>query len=345
MSIWRKYSTLVESLGSVTFANFAPKRSMGGPGGDWRGADFSSWPTGDWHCSTPSAVQPTPASAKPAPEPSSNALWTERYNVLQQQLRCAETARMAAETASAQKTKLLAAASHDLRQPVQALSLLLEYLNTTELTALQHKVLDRAQAACSDSRNLLNSLLDYSRLEAGAIVVRPTPVSMQALLNELELAFAPMAEAKGLLFRVHESPLVAMADFSLLSQVLRNLVSNAIKFTGCGGVLIACRQRHDAVMLEVWDTGIGIDSAHQQDIFEEFKQCYDPSVALGQEKGVGLGLAIVDRLTRLMKAKLSLRSELGRGSVFRLTLPRCSNTLGASGVGRTVNAQSPAVVH
>ena len=232
-----------------------------------------------------------------------------------------ELARAASQSES--KTQLLRTVSHDLRQPLHVLNLMLDYLAETKLDVRQKIALRHARAACDAGSGLLNSLLEYSRLEAGIMESNPVPVSVHTLLKEMETRFAPVAEAKGLLFRVRESGLATVVDAKLLVQALSNLVSNAIKFTHVGGVLLACRRSGEHVVFEVWDTGVGVSMNQQQEIFKEFWQGREASFEKDADLGYGLGLSIVDRLARLMGARLSMRSEVGHGSVFRLVLPLC----------------------
>jgi CheY-like chemotaxis protein/anti-sigma regulatory factor (Ser/Thr protein kinase) len=162
-------------------------------------------------------------------------------------------------------------------------------------------------------------MLDFSRIEAG--VVQPQVVSfrLQPLLNKIEREFAPQADAKGLLYRSRETLLAADSDPALIELILRNLVSNAIRYTNSGGLLVACRKQHGQVVLEVWDTGIGIEPAHQREVFREFHQLGNPE--RDRRKGLGLGLSIVEGLARTLSHPLWLDSKPGRGSLFRLTLP------------------------
>ncbi|TAJ80267.1 MAG: response regulator [Gallionellaceae bacterium] len=224
-----------------------------------------------------------------------------------------------AENASLAKSKFLAAASHDLRQPIHALGLFLELIGRGELSATQREMLENARASTGASAEMLNTLLDFSRIEAGVITPQVRPFHLLPLLNKIESELAPLAIEKGLVFRSRETHAAALSDPVLVELILRNLVSNAIRYTERGGVLLACRARGDAVWLEVWDTGIGIPPAQQQEIFRDFHQLGNPE--RDRTKGLGLGLAIVDGLTRTLKHKLSVKSIPSNGSVFRLALP------------------------
>lgn len=234
-------------------------------------------------------------------------------------VRQADAARTAAEQANLAKSKFLAAASHDLRQPIHAQGLFLDVLARSGLNAHQQEVLDSARSAWLASSDMLNTLLDFSRIEAG--VVRPVlpPLRLQALLHKIENDLAPLADAKGLVYRSRETALTVCSDPALLELVLRNLVSNAIRYSETGGLLVACRRRGDQAVLEVWDTGIGIAEADRAEIFREFHQL--GNAERDRSKGLGLGLAIADGLARALGHPLSLASAPGRGSVFRVTVP------------------------
>jgi signal transduction histidine kinase/CheY-like chemotaxis protein len=234
-------------------------------------------------------------------------------------VRQAEAARSAAEQANLAKSKFLAAASHDLRQPIHAQGLFLDVLSRTGLNAHQQEVLDSARSAWLASSDMLNTLLDFSRIEAGVVRPNPHPFRLQPLLYKIENDLAPLADAKGLLYRTRETELTVHSDPALLELVLRNLVSNAIRYSEVGGVLVACRRRGATVLLEVWDTGIGIAAADRAEIFREFHQL--GNAERDRSQGLGLGLSIVDGLARALGHPLSLASTPGRGSVFRITVP------------------------
>jgi len=231
----------------------------------------------------------------------------------------AQQARAEAEQANTSKSKFLAAASHDLRQPIHAQGLFLDILSRSGLNPQQKQSLDCAIAASQASAEMLNTMLDFSRIEAG--VVQPHVVSfhLQPLLNKIEREFARQADAKGLAYRSRETALAADSDPALIELILRNLVSNAIRYTDSGGLLVVCRQLKGHVVLEVWDTGIGIEPAHQSEVFREFHQLGNPE--RDRRKGLGLGLSIVEGLAHTLGHPLLLSSKPGRGSMFRLTLP------------------------
>ncbi|MDO8990771.1 MAG: ATP-binding protein [Sideroxyarcus sp.] len=223
-----------------------------------------------------------------------------------------------ADDANMAKSKFLAAASHDLRQPIHAQGLFLEVLSRTEQTPHQQELVASARAASEASGELLNALLDFSRIEAGVIEPNLQPFRLQPLLNKIENELAPQADTKDIVYRSRETQLVVRTDPMLLERILRNLVSNAIRYTERGGVLVACRRHGAKAVLEVWDTGIGIAPEHQAEVFREFHQLGNPE--RNRNKGLGLGLAIAEGLARTLGHELTLYSEPQRGSVFRLTL-------------------------
>ena len=241
---------------------------------------------------------------------------------LHAETKVAQTARQEAEDANAAKSKFLAAASHDLRQPIHAQGLFLEVLSHTGLNDHQRELLASAELARESTAEMLNTLLDFSRLEAGVIEPQMQAFGVQALLNKIEREFVQQADAKGLDYRSRESTLVLQSDPALIELILRNLVSNAIKYTARGGLLVTCRASAGAALLEVWDTGIGIDLAEQAEVFREFAQL--GNTERDRNKGLGLGLAIVKGLSGALGHGLSLRSVPGRGSVFRLQVPTAS---------------------
>lgn len=223
------------------------------------------------------------------------------------------TAKQRAEEANRAKSKFLAAVSHDLRQPIDAQGLFLAVLARTELNPAQRDMLNNITLASRSAVAMLNTLLEFSRLEAGIIRPRMQTLQLQPLLNKIEREFGPLADAKNLNYRSRETAMVVRSDPILLELILRNLVSNAIRYTAQGGVFVACRRRPGVALIEVWDTGIGIAPENQKAIFQEFVQ-----VDGGGVDGLGLGLAIVDGLSRSLGHTVTLASQLGHGSVFRL---------------------------
>ena len=225
------------------------------------------------------------------------------------------------EIANAAKTRFLAAASHDMRQPVVTIGLLVGLVRE-QLSALPsvRSMLDRIHEAVASLEALLKGLMDLSRLESGTVKPRLEAVPLQPLFDAIDLHEQTAALLKGVPLRFRAQSLSVMSDPVLLDQIVRNLVSNAVRYTERGGVLVAARQRRPGtVLLQVWDTGRGIPADAQGLVFEEFVQLDNPG--RDRSKGLGLGLAIVQRSVRLLGARLSLRSVPGRGSCFTLELP------------------------
>lgn len=219
------------------------------------------------------------------------------------------------------KTRFLAAASHDLRQPIQAAGLFIDALRRARLTGEDGRIVNNLDAAIRSLRELLDALLDVSKLDAGTVEPRIQMFDLVALFGRLEAEFAPLALARELTFHFHmpSHPVYVRSDPDLVGVVLRNLVANAIAYTERGGILVGVRRRGRRVVLQVWDTGIGIDPAHRERIFEEFFQVGNPQ--RDRSKGLGLGLAIARRVADLLSCRLSCRSKPGHGSVFELDLP------------------------
>lgn len=224
-----------------------------------------------------------------------------------------------AEEASREKSMFLATASHDLRQPLHALALQTHLLQDTVLSPQQQSLLTGMRNSIHSMTGLFDALLDMSRLDAGVIPVRESPIALKALFAQLDREFRPDAEAKQLSLRFRHGDAAVRSDGHLLVSLLGNLVSNAIRYTRRGGVLVAARQSHQGVRVEVWDTGDGIAAEEQRAIFKAFYQV--GNVERDRSKGLGLGLAIVERLTRLLKTTIELRSEPARGSRFSVLLP------------------------
>ena len=227
----------------------------------------------------------------------------------------------ALQSANAAKTRFLAAASHDLRQPVAAIGLLIDLVREQVQASDVRRLIDRAHDAIAAMEKLLQGLLDLSRLESGVVKPRAEVVGVQALFDAIAATEVAAAQAKGLQLRLRPTALCVRTDAALLDQLLRNLVSNALRYTDRGGVLVAARRRGpDQVCLQVWDTGRGIAPDRQAEVFEEFVQIDNP--ARDRNLGLGLGLAIVSRCASLLDTRVVLRSQTGRGSCFSLSLPR-----------------------
>ena len=232
-----------------------------------------------------------------------------------------DQARGAAEQANQAKNRFFAAASHDLRQPLHALGLFAGALTekTQEPAALQ--LVHSINASVEALESLFDALMDMSRLEAGAIRPNAVHFPLQRVFNKLALDFEPEAAEQGLRLVVRPTAAHAFSDPLLLERILRNLLTNALRYTRHGGVLVGARPLGDGLSIEVWDTGPGISEDQRSRVFEEFVQLGSPARE-GGKKGMGLGLAIVARLCRLLGHGVTLASRPGRGSVFRVAVPR-----------------------
>ena len=231
-----------------------------------------------------------------------------------------EAAKKLAERANLGKSRFLAAASHDLRQPLQTLFLMQGILATTVEDPAALKLVTGFGESLDAMSSLLNKLLDINQLEAGIVNPAVADFPIGELLERLQRDFAYQAEAKGLACRVVSSRQTVHSDPTLLEQMVRNLLSNALKYTDHGKVLLGCRRRGDRLRIEVWDTGLGISEGQLTAIFEEFHQLDNP--ARERARGLGLGLSIVQRLGDLLGHKVDVRSIPGRGSVFAIEVPR-----------------------
>ena len=225
-----------------------------------------------------------------------------------------------AETALAAKTRFLAAASHDLRQPLQSAILFHDILRGETEDPDSAETLEHLGRALGAMRDLLEMLLDISRLDAGIVEPHPAAVGIGPIIAKLVGELRPQAAASGLRLGFVPSRLTVRTDPLLLERILRNLVVNAIRYTDRGRVLVGCRRRSDGIAVQIWDTGRGISAAHLGDIFEEFRQLENPARDRG--KGMGLGLAIVRRLCALLDHRVDVRSRVGHGSMFEVILPR-----------------------
>jgi CheY-like chemotaxis protein len=231
-----------------------------------------------------------------------------------------EQARRVAERASEEKTRFLAAASHDLRQPMQALAALIGILAASPHDPDETALVKRADRAMRSLSDLLNALLDFSQLEAG--VIRPNFESFpaQRLLEAMREEFEIEASEKDLQFTVQNCPCWLRSDPALLARMVRNLVSNAVKYTPSGGqVTVACDRDQGQIRLEVRDTGRGICPEMHDAIFEEFRQIGNRD--RDDRKGLGLGLSIVRNMARLLDHQITLRSSPGAGSTFTISVP------------------------
>lgn len=226
-----------------------------------------------------------------------------------------------AEKASTAKSRVLAAASHDLRQPIQAAALFIDNLKHSRLDAKQQRTVDYLDQSVRSVRDLLDDLLDLAKLDAGAVAPRLTTFEVGNLFAGIEAEFATQALAKGLrvVFHYPKPEILVRSDFHLAVTILRNLVSNAVRYTRRGGILVGARRRAGEVVLQVWDTGIGIGEDHLGFIYEDFYQVDNPQ--RDRSKGVGLGLPIARGAADALGSRLDCRSHFGRGTLFEFALP------------------------
>ncbi|WP_157218125.1 hybrid sensor histidine kinase/response regulator [Flavisphingomonas formosensis] len=226
-------------------------------------------------------------------------------------------AKTAAEEANLSKTRFLAAASHDLLQPLNAARLFVSAIADRRLAAPTRALVRQTGSALDSVEDLLEALLEISKLDAGAIVPQPTDFALSELLGSMKAEFAPMARERGLQLRIQTSPLWVRSDMRLTRRILQNLISNALRYTETGSVEVRCSRRGEQVKIEIADTGIGIAREHHAAIFEEFHRLEDG----GRTRGMGLGLAIVQRAARMLDTRIKLRSAPGEGSTFSICLP------------------------
>jgi signal transduction histidine kinase len=226
---------------------------------------------------------------------------------------------LAAERAERAKTRFIAAASHDLRQPMHAISLLVGSLRSRAANGQEGEVTHRLERSVEAMDKLFNAILDLSKLDSGAVQPSIEQIPLRGILDSIEVHFGPQAAARQLSLRVFRSRALVRTDRALLERVLRNLVSNAIKYTREGGVLVGCRRRGARLAIGVWDTGAGIAPEDLERIFEEYFQV--GGGPRDRSEGLGLGLSIVRRLARLLGAEAAVASVPGRGSWFGLEVP------------------------
>ncbi|MGE5170578.1 MAG: ATP-binding protein [Rudaea sp.] len=243
----------------------------------------------------------------------------EKSTELSAQLQATHAAKDAAEAANRAKSSFLAAASHDLRQPLHALGMFAQALAEHMHDADGRVLVQRITTSVGALETLFSALLDVSKLDAGAITAAPRSFALQPLLDRLVDECMPEALERGLKLGVVCGDVVVRSDPMLLERILRNLVTNALRYTRRGGVVIGCRRRGDAYAIEVWDSGGGIPPHELPRIFEEFYQI--DNAQRDRSRGLGLGLAIVRRLGELLGHPIEVASREGRGSVFRVRVP------------------------
>jgi signal transduction histidine kinase/CheY-like chemotaxis protein len=235
-----------------------------------------------------------------------------------------------AEQANIAKTRFLAAASHDLRQPLHTIGLLVGILRERADAAELRQLADKIQVSVGAMENLFVGLLDISKLDAGTIKPNITEFCLEELFRLVEMNYVPQAKEKGLELRIVRTRVCVASDPVILERIISNLVSNAIRYTARGRILLGCRRHQATVAIQVWDTGIGIPQEHQQHIFEEFFQLGNPE--RDHSRGLGLGLSIVERSAALLGCALHMQSEPGRGSCFSVDVPRLATRSAAASV-------------
>lgn len=248
-------------------------------------------------------------------------------------------AKLEAEQANKAKARFLAVASHDLRQPIQAINLFKDALLRTGLTSEQETIARFLSQSVSSLSELLYSLLDFSKLDAGMVQPQKRPVAVEQIFRSVDDAFSSIAQQRALRFKFFYpfKGLVMFTDPGLLLGVLRNLIDNAFKYTKSGGVLVGVREREGRFVIQVWDTGIGLPEGVGDQIFEECFQLGNPS--RDRARGIGIGLSIARRTARLLGGDILYRSREGRGSVFEISLPLSVIVDGVPGSGSLVDAE------
>ena len=244
-----------------------------------------------------------------------------------------KSAKLQAELANRSKTRFLAAASHDLRQPLSSAMLFLESIEEQSLGHADLALLSRSRVALASLNNLLGTLLDIAQLDSAGIVPQPTDFPINALLGTIGPEFRSVANSAGLDLRVMPCSVNIRTDIHLLETILRNFITNAIRYTVNGRILVGCRRRSDGLMICVLDTGVGIASGQLEAIFREYYRISGGKGARARGNGIGLGLSIVSRIVQLLDLKRAVRSVPGRGSMFAVVAPY--------GRATTLSATSP----
>ena len=229
------------------------------------------------------------------------------------------------ELANTAKSRFLAMASHDLRQPLHALGLFIAQLRTPLNAGESAKTIEQAYRAVREMNEMFNALLDISKLDAGVLLPKTDELPITRLLQIIETTFGQATRDKGLRLQVVRNDAWVRSDPLLLERILLNLVSNAMRYTGRGGIVVGCRRRGEILRIEVWDTGPGIPEDQRQNIFGEFVQL--PARERDRYGGLGLGLAIVERLRQLLDHRIELTSTMGRGSRFAILVPIAAERL------------------
>jgi len=249
-----------------------------------------------------------------------------------------ERSRLVAEEANRSKTRFLAAASHDLLQPMNAASLFVSILRQQQEGSddEQSRLVKRIDRSLKASEQLLSALLDISKLDSGMYEPKPEAIPVPELFGQLHRRFKALAGNRNLQLRVHTTDCAIYSDRDLLYRILQNFLANAIHYTETGGVLLGCRLRGDQLRISVWDTGVGIEDSEVKAIFQEFHRL-DYARRL-DEKGLGLGLAICDRIARMLDHEIDVSSRPGHGSCFSVIVPLAH-------LSDSQQAERPAVIH
>jgi len=232
-----------------------------------------------------------------------------------------QQAKSQADQANLSKTRFIAAASHDLLQPLNAARLFVSALADLEQPAGNIELVENIDVALASVEDLLSALLDISKLDAGAVTPEVTDFPLRGILAPLATEYAAVAAERGIDLKVVASGAVVRSDMRLLRRIVQNFLSNALRYVQGGRVVVGCRRTGDGIRIEVWDNGPGIPRDKIGEIFQEFRRL-DTPVTKGRDRGMGLGLAIVDRVARMLGHPITVRSEPGRGSVFAVTVPR-----------------------
>ena len=260
---------------------------------------------------------------------------------LQRQNTLAEQARARAEEANRSKSLFFAAANHDLRQPLHSLGLFATALRNNSAGRSSQALVDQILQCTESLEQLFDNLLDISKLDAGQVEVKREIVPVDAVFDRLRSTFSGPAQDKGLRMSARRSKVTLATDATLLFRVLSNLVSNSLRYTEKGGIVVACRRRGNVAKVEVWDTGIGIPAEQHERIFEEFYQLNNP--ARDRSRGLGLGLATVRRIVQLLGHPLWLRSTVGKGTRFTIEVPIADPTRVQS-VAQTIEQKVPNLI-
>ena len=253
---------------------------------------------------------------------------------LQRQKDIAEREREIAERANLAKSSFLAAASHDLRQPVHALGMFVGALHAVPMAPEGRRIVEQIEASTMAMDGLFSALLDLSRLDAGVVAVEERAFAIGPVMERLCRDHREEAKAKGVSLVSKRCSAIVWSDPVLIERVLRNLVSNAARYTDRGRIVVGCRRRGAAIAIQVLDTGPGIPPDQQERVFQEYTQLGNPE--RDRTKGLGLGLAIVRRLANLLECRLTLHSEPGRGSLFEVTIPLAADQSAVAELGPTV---------